>query len=92
MLWSSFGRQGYGIGIARSQSGRLLGPWIHHLTPLWAKDGGHGMIFRTFEGRLFLTLHAPNQTPHERAAFYELEERNDTLHLYTNSKVLLKSP
>lgn len=81
MLWSSFGARGYAMGIARSESGTPAGPWTHDPEPLWAEDGGHGMIFRTFDGRLFLTLHQPNDTPNERAAFHELEERNDSLFL-----------
>ena len=74
MLWSSTGAEGYAVGIARSSSGNLLGPWVHELEPLWKKDGGHGMIFRTFAGELFLSLHQPNESPKERAVFLPLVE------------------
>ena len=67
MLWSSFGEQGYAMGLARSNSGSILGPWTHDPEPLWATNGGHGMFFRDFSGQLFITLHQPNKTPFERA-------------------------
>lgn len=79
MLWSSFGDQGYAMGIARSASGTVLGPWIHEPEALWGKDGGHGMIARALDGSLFLTLHQPNQSPDERATFIPLQEREDTV-------------
>lgn len=37
------------------------------------------MITRTFDGQLFLTLHQPNKTLYERAAFHALREMEDTL-------------
>jgi hypothetical protein len=52
MLWSSRGVSGYAMGVALSESGQITGPWRQQAEPLWAQDGGHGMIFRTFEGRL----------------------------------------
>jgi len=41
MLWSSFGAGGYTVGIAKSISGRILGPWDQIPDPLYAGDGGH---------------------------------------------------
>jgi arabinan endo-1,5-alpha-L-arabinosidase len=79
MLWSSFGEQGYAIGVARSPSGRVAGPWTHDPEPLYARDGGHGMLFRTFEGQLMLTIHTPNQTPNERPIFLPVREENGRL-------------
>lgn len=74
MLWSSHGADGYALGIARSASGAILGPWVHQSEPLFRQDGGHGMLFRRFDGALTLTLHAPNTTPLERAQFFEVKE------------------
>jgi len=85
ILWSSFGAQGYAMGLAQSNSGSILGPWTHNPQPLWASDGGHGMFFRDFSGQLFVTLHQPNQTPFERAAFWPLDESDDSLKLKTMS-------
>ena len=81
MLWSSFGDRGYAMGLTRSESGSLRGPWTQQAEPLWPHDGGHGMLFSDFNGRLFLTLHQPNKSPHERAVFREVLEAGDTLRL-----------
>ncbi|MFC7404966.1 glycoside hydrolase family 43 protein [Georgenia alba] len=81
MLWSSLGSRGYAMGVARSVTGTVRGPWVQEETPLWADDGGHGMIARTLDGRLLLTLHQPNDTPHERTVLRELVETAQTVRL-----------
>ena len=87
MLWSSFGTSGYAMGLARSGSGTVRGPWTHDPAPLWVEDGGHGMFFRAFDGRLFLTLHQPNVTPRERARLHEAEEDGGTLRLAAQRRI-----
>jgi arabinan endo-1,5-alpha-L-arabinosidase len=79
MLWSSFTDTGYAVGIATSESGKLAGPWKQSPTPIFDDDGGHPMLFRTFDGRLMMAIHQPNETPHERERFIELREDGDTL-------------
>ncbi|MBN1285405.1 MAG: family 43 glycosylhydrolase [Anaerolineae bacterium] len=74
MLWSSFGTGGYSVGVARSASGEILGPWRQVPEPLYAGDGGHCMVFRTFEGQPWLAFHRPNQSPDERPQFVPLRE------------------
>lgn len=69
MIWSSFRDGSYALGIARSMSGTITGPWIQDPQPVFKEDGGHGMIFRTFEGQSLLAIHQPNQTPDERPVF-----------------------
>ena len=81
MLWSSFSDTGYAMGIATSVSGILAGPWRQAEQPLIGKDAGHGMIFRTFDGRLMIAAHTPNETPHERPVFLEVVEKGGTLAL-----------
>lgn len=83
MLWSSMGESGYAMGFARSESGTIDGPWTQEDTPLWKKDGGHGMLFRTFDGRLMMTFHSPNITPDERPVFIEIEEADDGFQIKT---------
>lgn len=73
MLWSSFGEEGYAMGIARSLSGRITGPWSQESAPLWARNGGHGMVLLTSDGRRRLVFHAPNDSPHERVVAVEVE-------------------
>lgn len=79
MLWSTVSETGYAMGYATSSSGRLQGPWLQQEKPLIQCDGGHGMIFRSFEGVLYLTYHSPNKTPNERPFFVALEERDGGL-------------
>lgn len=76
LLWSSFRQGRYAQGIASSASGNILGPWVQETAPIFENDGGHGMIFRTFEGEIMLALHTPNETPNERPVFIELVEEN----------------
>lgn len=82
MIWSSFGEKGYAIGIAESVSDRLKGPWIQQEDLLFEQDGGHGMIFKTFDDRLMLVFHQPN-TPagKERMKMFEIEDAGHTLRL-----------
>ncbi len=79
MLWSSHGADGYAIGIARSATGQITGPWVHESEPLFGKDGGHGMLFTTFDGEFMLTIHRPNHTPDERPVFLPITEENGRL-------------
>jgi len=79
LLWSSISRGGYAVGMARSASGELLGPWEHEAEPLYAGDGGHCMAFRTFGGPLRLALHHPNASPQERPLFLPLRETESSL-------------
>ncbi|GAB2980297.1 glycoside hydrolase family 43 protein [Actinotalea caeni] len=83
MLWSSMGESGYAMGLARSDGG-VLGPWEQLPDPVWARDGGHGMIARTLQGDLVITLHQPNRTPEERAVIRRLAETPDGLRLLTD--------
>ncbi|HOQ90314.1 MAG TPA: glycoside hydrolase family 43 protein [Candidatus Hydrogenedentes bacterium] len=77
MLWSSFGHDGlYKLGIARSATGKLEGPWIHEKTPLVANDGGHGMLFRDFSDRLMACFHQPNRHPSIPRIVPAREEKN----------------
>ncbi len=79
MLWSSFGDHGYAIGIARSQSGTVLGRWVQEIrAPVerrrWPRHD------RTNVGWTPpAALHQPNNSPHERAGVYPLREMDDTV-------------
>jgi beta-xylosidase len=79
MIWSSFGSERYGMGIAESTTGKITGPWVQQPDLLFKADGGHGMIFRTFTGQLMLCFHQPNQRPLERMRLFPLEDTGDTL-------------
>ena len=79
MVWSSFdGQQRYNVGLAISESGKLAGPWTHQAEPLFVDNGGHPMLFETFDGQLMLIFHAPNDR-NARPRIFELEDTGDTL-------------
>lgn len=78
MIWSSFSHTGYTTGVAVSDSGKLAGPWRQQAEPLYSADGGHGMLFKRFDGRLMLVLHSPNKNT-ERAKLFEIEDNGETL-------------
>ena len=81
MIWSTFipGKD-YCVLLARSESGRIAGPWTGH-APIYTTDGGHGMIFKTFDGQLRLALHQPNKDTKERLHLFTLRDDGTTLHL-----------
>ena len=83
MLWSSFGKNGYVQAVAHSESGKITGPWKQDPKLIYDKDGGHGMIFKTFEGKLMLTLHSPNGGGKERAHLFPIEEKGDSVVITT---------
>ena len=66
MLWSNLLDKEYRVGLAYSKDGRVDGEWIQMEEPLFTKaiggkhDGGHGMIFKGSDGRLYLAIHSPN--------------------------------
>jgi arabinan endo-1,5-alpha-L-arabinosidase len=74
MLWASFINNTYALGVATSESGTVLGPWVQEEEALFRSDGGHGMLFHAFDGSLMLAVHTPNQTPNERPLFLRIEE------------------
>lgn len=78
MLWSSIAKKGYAMGSAYSK-GSLFGPWSQAEEPIVDADGGHGMLFRGFDGTLYLTYHSPNDTPNERFHFQAVIESGNGL-------------
>jgi len=79
MIWSTFltGR-GYCVLATESESGRVDGPWTKQ-TPIYEENGGHGMLFRTFDGRLLLALHQPNSGGDERLHLFEMADDGQSL-------------
>lgn len=88
MIWSNFAHDGYCVGIARSDNGKVDGNWTHDEDRLYSKtlggeyDGGHGMIFTSLNGQLYLSIHSPNKPVADRQetpVFIALREENGTL-------------
>lgn len=64
MIWSSFAKNGkYSIGLARSSTGSIFGPWKQDSIPLNDDDGGHAMLFKDLKRNLKISYHAPNTYP-----------------------------
>lgn len=83
MQWSSWGDKRYSQGVAYSSSGNMKGPWNHKKLPLNTEISGHGMLFRTFEGRLLMSLHAENLTGQggRRPVLLEVDNSGDKLRI-----------
>ena len=75
MIWSSFDENGYVEAVAYSKDGTVNGEWAHCEKTMSAVNGGHGMIFKSFDGKLNFTMHYPNE-PYgaERAQITEIKE------------------
>ncbi|MBQ3084351.1 MAG: family 43 glycosylhydrolase [Clostridia bacterium] len=79
MLWSSLAN-GYIEAIAYSDNGSINGNWKHCKKLLSAPgfDGGHGMLFKAFDGTLYFTMHAPNNPKNaERPHLFPVREIED---------------
>ena len=92
MLWSNFCDNGYAIGLAKSDSGEIDGTWTQEgllykkgLRPSFTLDGGHGMVFKTFEGEIMLAFHSPNapseEDGSERLVVKKLTEQDGKLQI-----------
>jgi len=81
MLWGNCTPEGYAVGVAKSRSGDILGPWEQFDEPVFDLDGAHAAIFsRLNDGQLMMTLHrADRYHPTVRTLFFELEENNSGL-------------
>lgn len=75
LLWSTYARTGYVEALACSDTHEIDGNWRIDKTPLYTRDGGHGMIFQDFAGAYWLTLHTPNTFGKEHPAFLPLHYR-----------------
>ena len=74
MIWSSFAKENqYCVALASPECGAFSDEWKPERNLLFAKDGGHGMIFTGLDGKRYLALHSPNETLAERPFFYEVD-------------------
>ncbi len=82
MLWTSWIYNVYTMGVAYSESGRLEGPWTQADNPVTEPDYGHGMLFRTFDGRDVLSLHSHSDVNGRyirRPTFWTVDLSGDSL-------------
>ncbi|HYQ59391.1 MAG TPA: glycoside hydrolase family 43 protein [Draconibacterium sp.] len=79
MLWSSWGEHQYAQGVAYSASGKISGPWIQEEDALIGDNAGHGMLFRTFEGKLLLVIHYASLANGRKPIFFEVDDSGDKI-------------
>lgn len=83
MLWTSWVFDVYTQGVAYSQSGTLDGPWIHEEEPITPPNHGHGMLFRTFDGKLLMAVHSHRADENGRyiriPRLFEVDDSGDKL-------------
>lgn len=58
MIWTSWIYDVYTQGVAYSESGTLDGPWIQEPQPITPPNFGHGMLFKTLDGKLLMCIHS----------------------------------
>lgn len=58
MIWTSWIYDVYTQGVAYSENGTLDGPWVQEEQPITPPNFGHGMLFRTFDGQLLMSVHS----------------------------------
>ena len=80
MISTSGGYTGYTVGIALSDSGKPAGPWRQQDEPVYQRNGGHAMLFTTFDGKLMMVLHAPNG-PGAQPHIFEMEDTGEALRI-----------
>jgi len=82
MIWTSWVFSDYVQGVAYSESGTLDGPWVQEKEPITPPNFGHGMIFRTLEGKLLMSIHS-HETVNRRTIriphLFELDDSGDKL-------------
>ena len=80
MLWSSWGENRYAQGIAYSTSGSIKGPWVQEEKAFKGDNSGHGMLFRTFEGRLlYIVHHAEGENGARKPQIWTVDDSGDKL-------------
>ncbi|MDR3188705.1 MAG: glycoside hydrolase family 43 protein [Prevotellaceae bacterium] len=58
VIWTSWVYDVYTQGVAYSDNGRLDGRWVQEPEPITPPNFGHGMLFRTFDGKLLMSIHS----------------------------------
>jgi hypothetical protein len=82
ILWTSWVYDVYAQGVAYSSSGTLDGTWVHEKEPITPPNFGHGMLFRTLQGKLLMAIHShQNINGHYRRIphLFEVDDSGDKL-------------
>jgi beta-xylosidase len=87
MIWTSWVFSDYVQGVAYSESGTLDGPWVQQKEPITPPNFGHGMLFRTFKGKLLMSVHSHKSVNGRTIRIPHLFEMDDS-----GDKLILKGP
>ncbi|HRW95192.1 MAG TPA: glycoside hydrolase family 43 protein [Bacteroidales bacterium] len=87
MLWSSWGKERYVQGIAYSESGTIAGPWVQEKEPFLSNNSGHGMLFRTFDGKLIFLVHHAEENGPRKPQYWNVDDSGDKLVLGTQINI-----
>ena len=79
MLWSSWGEHRYAQGVAYSTSGSIKGPWVQEKDAFKGDNSGHGMLFRTFDGKLLFILHHAEGNGPRKPEIWDVDDSGDKL-------------
>ena len=79
MLWSTWGKERYLQAVCYSESGTIDGPWIQNEHSLKGDNSGHGMLFRTFDGRDLLVIHHDGGDGLRKPQLWEVDLSGDQL-------------
>ncbi len=91
MIWSSWKGSDYVLMAAYSESGKLKGPWIQDKILLFENNGGHGMLFRTFDGKWMLSMHyvkPGTEKQRRQPMFMEVDDSGNRLKIKENGIVI----
>ena len=79
MLWSGWGEERYLQLVCYSESGTIAGPWIQEPKPFLGNNSGHGMLFRTFEGKLMYVVHHVEGNGPRKPQYWNVDDSGDKL-------------
>ena len=79
MLWSGWGEERYLQLVCYSESGTIAGPWVQEPEPFLGNNSGHGMLFRTFEGKLMYVVHHVEGDGPRKPQYWNVDDSGDKL-------------
>ena len=82
MLWTSWQFDVYVQGVAYSESGTLDGPWVPEKERITPPNFGHGMLFKTLDGKLLMGVHSHKKVEGRTVRipnFFEVDLSGDKL-------------
>ena len=79
MLWSGWGDERYLQLVCYSESGTIDGPWVQEPKPFLGNNSGHGMLFRTFEGKLIYLVHHVEGNGPRKPQYWNVDDSGDKL-------------